>query len=171
MRSNYFQIHISKINHWTFLQNKTGKRKQIKALWKWLVLILKLACNRRFVQGGWRPSKRTLPKNRNYTTCVKERNIYVKQSHWVPTLLLPLYLQAPHHFAAWSKVDQIDWRRLSLIVDTEVWLRDDPTRHSVTLRSLTFSWTSLLGFQSTGIRFFAQVSLSSFRLAGCTIFF
>ena len=30
----------------------------------------------------------------------KKENIYVKQSHWVPTLLLPLYLQASHHFAA-----------------------------------------------------------------------
>ena len=50
----------------------------------------------------------------------------MKQSHLVPTLLLPLCLRASHHFATWSKMDQIDWRRLSLIVDTEVWLQGDP---------------------------------------------
>ena len=38
--------------------------------------------------------------------------------------------------------------------------------------SLTFSWTALSGFQSTGKPFFAQVALSGFQLAGCTeIFF
>ena len=94
----------------------------------------------------------------------------MKQPHWVPTLLLPLYLQASHHFAAWSKVDQIDWRRLSLIVDTEVWLRDDPMIHSVMLQSLIFAWTALSGFQSIGIPFFAQAAFSGFRLAGCTNF-
>ena len=43
-------------------------------------------------------------------------------------------------------------------------------RHSVALLSLTFAWTALSGFQSTGIPFFAQAALSGFRLAGCTDF-
>ena len=94
----------------------------------------------------------------------------MKRPHWVPTLLLPLYLQASHHFATWPKVDLIDWRRPSLIVDTEVWSQNDPMRHSDMLQSLTFSWISLSGFQSTGIPFFAQVAFSGFRLAGCTVF-
>ena len=50
-----------------------------------------------------------------------------------------------HHFATWLKVDQIDWRHPSLIVDTEVWLQDDPMRHSITLLSLIFAWTALSG--------------------------
>ena len=37
--------------------------------------------------------------------------------------------------------------------------------------SLTFAWTSLSGFQSTGKPFFSQVALSGFQLAGCTDFF
>ena len=93
----------------------------------------------------------------------------MKQSHWVPTLLLPLYLQVSHHFATWSKVDQIDWRRPSLIVDTEVWLQDDPMRHSVTLQSLIFVWTSLSGLQSTGITFFAQAASQVFDLPSVQI--
>ena len=43
--------------------------------------------------------------------------------------------------------------------------------HSRTLWSLTFAWTALSGFQSTGIPIFAQAALSGFRLAGCTDFF
>ena len=96
-------------------------------------MILKLACNRRFVQEAGvlvRERRRKieiiqLVKNKEKQLC--------EQSHRVPTLLLPLYLRASHHFATWLKVDQIDWRRPSLIVDTEVWLQDDPMRHSVTL--------------------------------------
>ena len=86
----------------------------------------------------------------------------MKQPHWVPTLLLPLYLQASHHYDTWPKLDQICRRRPNFIVDIEVWLQDDPMRHSVTLRSLIFSWTSLLGFQSTGIPFFAQIAFPGF---------
>ena len=37
--------------------------------------------------------------------------------------------------------------------------------------SLTFSWTSLLGVQSTGKPFFSQVALSGFQLTECTYFF
>ena len=46
-------------------------------------------------------------------------------------------------------------------------------RRDIVIRfnSLTFSWTSLSGFQSTGIPLFAQVALSSFHLFGCTDFF
>ena len=42
--------------------------------------------------------------------------------------------------------------------------------HSRTLWSLTFAWTALSGFQSTGIPFFAQAAFSGFRLAGCIDF-
>ena len=45
------------------------------------------------------------------------------------------------------------------------------TGHSRTLWSLTFAWTALSGFQSTGIPIFAQAAFSGFRLAGCTDFF
>ena len=41
----------------------------------------------------------------------------------------------------------------------------------IRFNSLTFSWTALSGFQSTGKPFFAQVALSSFQLVGCTDFF
>ena len=46
-------------------------------------------------------------------------------------------------------------------------------RRDIVIRfnSLTFAWTALSGFQSTGKPFFAQVALSGFQLAGCTIFF
>ena len=46
-------------------------------------------------------------------------------------------------------------------------------RRDIVIRfnSLTFAWTVLSGFQSTGKPFFAQVSLSGFQLAGCTDFF
>ena len=46
-------------------------------------------------------------------------------------------------------------------------------RRDIVIRfdSLTFSWTSLSGFRSTGIPFFAQVSLSGFRPAVCTYLF
>ena len=37
--------------------------------------------------------------------CKIKKNNYVERSHQVSTLLLPLYLQASHRFAAWSKVD------------------------------------------------------------------
>ena len=144
------------MNHWTFLQNKTEKEKKFGiSCENELYWFLKLACNRHFVQGGWRPSKRTPLKDRNYNLCLRKKNSYVERSHRVPTLLLPLCLQASHHFAVWSKVDQIDWRRPRLIVDIEVWSQDDPMRHSVTLWSLIFARTALSGFQSTGIPFFA----------------
>ena len=38
----------------------------------------------------------------------------------------------------------------------------------IRFNSLTFAWTALSGFQSTGKPFFAQVALSGFQLAGCT---
>ena len=41
----------------------------------------------------------------------------------------------------------------------------------IRFNSLTFAWTALSGFQSTGKPFFAQVALSGFQLAGCTDFF
>ena len=41
----------------------------------------------------------------------------------------------------------------------------------IRFKSLTFAWTTLSGFQPTGIPFFAQAALSGFQLAGCTIFF
>ena len=41
----------------------------------------------------------------------------------------------------------------------------------VRFNSLTFAWTALSGFQSTGKPFFAQAALSGFQLAGCTDFF
>ena len=46
-------------------------------------------------------------------------------------------------------------------------------RRDIVIRfnSLTFDWTALLGFRSTGKPFFAQVALSGFQLAGCTDFF
>ena len=46
-------------------------------------------------------------------------------------------------------------------------------RRDIVIRfnSLTFAWTALSGFQSTGKQFFAQVALSSFQLVGCTDFF
>ena len=46
-------------------------------------------------------------------------------------------------------------------------------RRDIVIRfnSLTFAWTSLSGFRSTGKPFFAQVALSGFQLAGCTTFF
>ena len=86
------------------------------------------------------------PKDRNYNLCKRKKNSYVKQSHRVPTLLLPLYLQASHHFASWPKVDQFDWRHPSLIVDTEVWSQDDPMRHSGTLYIPNFFLDRPFGF-------------------------
>ena len=46
-------------------------------------------------------------------------------------------------------------------------------RRDIVIRfnSLTFAWTALSGFRSTGKPFFAQVALSGFQLAGCTDFF
>ena len=41
----------------------------------------------------------------------------------------------------------------------------------IRFNSLTFSWTALSGFQSTGKPFFSQVALSGFQLVGCTDFF
>ena len=41
----------------------------------------------------------------------------------------------------------------------------------IRFNSLTFAWTALSGFQSTGKPFFAQLALSGFQLAGCTNFF
>ena len=45
------------------------------------------------------------------------------------------------------------------------------TGHSRMLWSLTFAWTALSGFQSTGIPFFAQAAFSGFWLAECIVFF
>ena len=58
-----------------------------------------------------------------------------------------------------------------LDVDTGFWMQRDPMRHNIMLLSLTFAWTALSGFQSTGIPIFAQAALSGFRLAGCTDFY
>ena len=46
-------------------------------------------------------------------------------------------------------------------------------RRDIVIRfnSLTFAWTSLSSFLSTGKPFFAQVALSGFQLVGCTDFF
>ena len=46
-------------------------------------------------------------------------------------------------------------------------------RRDIVIRfnSLTFSWTALLGFQSTGKPLFSQVALSGFQLVGCTYIF
>ena len=41
----------------------------------------------------------------------------------------------------------------------------------IRLNSLTFSWTALSGFRSTGKPFFSQVALPGFQLSGCTYFF
>ena len=41
----------------------------------------------------------------------------------------------------------------------------------IRFNSLTFAWTSLSSFQSTGIPFFAQAALSGFQFSGCTNFF
>ncbi|WP_032704972.1 hypothetical protein, partial [Pseudomonas syringae] len=38
----------------------------------------------------------------------------------------------------------------------------------ILFKSLSFAWTALSGFQSTGIPIFAQAAFSGFRLAGCT---
>ena len=45
-------------------------------------------------------------------------------------------------------------------------------RRDIVIRfnSLTFAWTALSGFQSTGKPFFSQVALSGSQLAGCTNF-
>ena len=86
----------------------------------------------------------------------------MKQSHWVPTLLFPLYLKASHHFATWPKVDQIDWHHLSLIVDTEVWLQDDPTGHNYTLLIPNFFLDIPFWFSVHRDTFFAQASFSDF---------
>ena len=45
-------------------------------------------------------------------------------------------------------------------------------RRDIVIRfySLTFAWTALSGFRSTGKPLFAQVALSCFQLAGCTDF-
>ena len=45
-------------------------------------------------------------------------------------------------------------------------------RRDIVIRfnSLTFAWTALSGFRSTGKPFFARVSLSGFQLVGCTDF-
>ena len=47
-------------------------------------------------------------------------------------------------------------------------IRQDIVIH---FNSLTFTWTALSGFRSTGKPFFAQVALSGFQLVGCTDFF
>ena len=61
--------------------------------------------------------------------------------------------------------------RSSEFVSEEIVLK--VIRRDIVIRfsSLTFAWTSLSGFRSTGKPFFSQVSLSGFQLAGCTIFF
>ena len=41
----------------------------------------------------------------------------------------------------------------------------------IRFNSLTFAWTAISGFRSTGKPFFSQVSLSGFQLVGCTHFF
>ena len=41
----------------------------------------------------------------------------------------------------------------------------------IRFKSLTFAWTTLSGFRSTGKPFFAQVALSGFQLAECADFF
>ena len=131
------------------MQNKTEKEKPSwNFLWKWIVLIFwNWHVIGVLVQRGWRSSKRTPPKDRNYTICVKKKkNSYVKRPRWVPTLLLPLYLQASHHLATWSKVDQIGWRHPSLIVDADVWLQDDPMRHSDALHIPNFFLDRPFGF-------------------------
>ena len=45
-------------------------------------------------------------------------------------------------------------------------------RRGIVIRfnSLTFAWTALSGFPSTGKPFFSQVTLSGFQLARCTDF-
>ena len=94
---------------------------------------MKFARNRRFVQEADVLVRERRQKIEIIQLVKNKEKLLCKQSHWVPTLILPLYLRASHHFATWLKVDQIDWRRPSLIVDTEVWLQYDPMRHSVTL--------------------------------------
>ena len=41
----------------------------------------------------------------------------------------------------------------------------------IRFNSLTFAWTALSGFQSTGKPFFAQAALSGFQLAGYFLFY
>ena len=62
--------------------------------------------------------------------------------------------------------------RNSEFVSEEIILKVIQRDIVIRFNSITFAWTSLSGFQSTGEPFFAQVTLSGFQLAGCTdIFF
>ena len=65
----------------------------------------------------------------------------------------------------------IELIRNSELVGEEIILK--VIRRDIVIRfnSLTFSWTALSGFQSTGIPIFAQAAFSGFRLAGCADFF
>ena len=65
----------------------------------------------------------------------------------------------------------IELIRSSEFVSEEIFLK--VIRRDIVIRfnSLTFAWTALSGFQSTGKPFFAQVALLGFQLAGCTAFF
>ena len=64
----------------------------------------------------------------------------------------------------------IELIRSSEFVSEEIVLK--VIRRDIVIRfnSLTFVWTALSGFQPNGKRFFAQVALSAFQLAGCIDF-
>ena len=64
----------------------------------------------------------------------------------------------------------IELIRNSEFVSEEIVLK--VIRRDIVIRfnSLTFAWTALSGFQSTGKPFFAQVALSGFQLVGYTFF-
>ena len=65
----------------------------------------------------------------------------------------------------------IELIRSSEFISEEIILKVIRRDIVINFNSLTFSWTALSGFRSTGKPFFAQVSLSGFQLAGCTDFF
>ena len=65
----------------------------------------------------------------------------------------------------------IELIRSPKLVCEEIVLKVNRRDIVIRINSLTFSWTALSGFRSTGKPFFAQVALSGFQLVGCTNFF
>ena len=123
-----------------------------------------------FVQRDWHSSRRMPPwKWKLYKIVYKEKTAMCNNPIEFQFIYFPYVLE--RLITLLLVQSWLDWLVLSSIVYTEVWLQSDPMRHSVTLGSLIFAWTSLSGFQSTEIPFFAQAAFSGFRLTGCTNFF
>ena len=132
--------------------------------WSWPV-------NRRFCTRGWRPSKRTPPKNIEFIQfCEKgKQNSYVKGIIPLGSNSAIVYISPSVSSLCCSVEDEADWSMSSeLDGDTGFWMRGDPMRHSITLLIPNFCMDHPFGFSAHRDTLFCPSRL--FRFSTCRVY-